>query len=122
MANPPITKVHLLHASTEVPSGPPPVNWDEMDKFDPHWLMAFVWIAGVCLALRFSVAVFGHWGTCVVGWLAMCFASYGWAGFMINPMYCILMSILAGSVTWIVFACLYEAVTGPGRIWSKITR
>lgn len=117
-----IPKVHSLHASTEVPSGPPLVNWKEMDNFDPHWIAVMIYFAIGCLVLRLSLWAFGFFGTCWFAWMFITVASYGVAGFMINPLYCIIMSFFAGGLTWLALTVLSEIVNAPGRIWWKLTR
>lgn len=115
-------KVQAYQATTEVPNGPPPINWKEVDNFDPQWLVAIGYLFGALLIARITLSILGLYLTCVLGWVGMTIASYGWAGFMINPFYCIIMSFLAGSVTYIVLIVFSEAFNAPGRIWWKITR
>lgn len=122
MIEQPAPRVHAYQASTEVASGPPPINWKELDNFDPSWLVALGIVFGGCFLLRIFLSLFGFYWTCVFGWLAATIASYGVAGFMLNPLYCVLMSVAAGTITWIVLIILSEAFNAPGRIWWKITR
>lgn len=118
----PITKVQPLTATTEVPHQPPAFNWKEMDNFDPHWLTVIGGFVLVCLIGRLFLKVLGLYGTCIVGWLMVEMASYGSVGFMINPIYCIVMAFVAGSITFIGLIVLSEIALAPGRIWWKITR
>ncbi len=118
----PLHRVEAYTATVEHPSGPPPVNWKAMDDFDPSWLLAIAYIFGGCLALRFMLFIFGFYGCCIVFWLLATVASYGMAGFLANPFYCIIMASVAGSITWFVLTLAGELITAPGKIWWKITR
>ena len=117
-----IPRVEQHHATVSQADPIPQIHWEELDNFDPSWLMAFVYIFGAAILIKFFVRVFTLYGACVVFWLLGIVFSYGIAGFMINPFYCILMSIVAGSVTWLVLVVVAELWTAPGRIWWKITR
>lgn len=109
--------------TTEVPNGPPALNWHAMDGVDyDATIVAIGYFIGICLIGRIMLKVLGLLGTCITGWMLMEIASYTMAGFLANPAYCIVMAVVAGYLTYLALIVISEAVRAPGRIWWKITR